>query len=59
MALKLISVLFLSETGAHYIALVGNSLCREGWLQTQSSTCLCLLNAGIKGVHHCAQYKYF
>jgi hypothetical protein len=26
-----------------------NSLCRPGWLQTQKSTCLCLLSAEIKG----------
>ena len=29
-----------------------NSLCRPGWPQTQRSACLCLLNTGIKGVHH-------
>jgi hypothetical protein len=28
------------------------SLCSPGWPQTQKSTCLCLPNAGIKGVHH-------
>jgi hypothetical protein len=29
-----------------------NSLCRSGCPQTQKSACLCLLSAGIKGVHH-------
>ena len=29
-----------------------NSLCIPGWLWTQNSACLCLLSAGIKGVHH-------
>jgi hypothetical protein len=27
-----------------------NSLCRPGWPRTQTSACLCLPNAGIKGV---------
>jgi hypothetical protein len=31
---------------------VWNSLCRSGWLRTQKSAYLCLLNAGIKGVCH-------
>jgi hypothetical protein len=29
-----------------------NSLCRPGWPPTQKSACLCLPNAGIKGVRH-------
>jgi hypothetical protein len=32
-----------------------NSLCRPGWPGTQKSTYLCLLSAGIKGVHHYAR----
>ena len=48
--------LFLSRrTGFLCITLAcWNSLCRLGWLRTQKSTCLCLPNAGIKGVryHH-------
>jgi hypothetical protein len=32
-----------------------NSLCRPGWPPTQKSTCLCLPNAGIKGVCHHTQ----
>jgi hypothetical protein len=29
-----------------------NSLCRPGCPLTQKSSCLCLLSAGIKGMHH-------
>ena len=36
-----------------------NSLCRPGWPQTQKSSCLCLPNAGIKGVHHHQAPSYF
>jgi hypothetical protein len=45
---------FFSETGFLCItlALSWNSLCRPGWPRTQKSACLCLLSAGIKGVHH-------
>ena len=32
-------------------------LCRPGWPQTQRSTCLCLLSAGIKGMCHRAWPK--
>jgi hypothetical protein len=44
-----------SETGFLCVArLSWNSLCRPGWPRTQKSACLCLPNAGIKGVrHHC------
>jgi hypothetical protein len=33
--------------------------CRPGWPQTQRFTCLCLLNAGIKGIHHHLCYLGF
>jgi hypothetical protein len=48
-------VLFFFETGFLCLALaILNSLCRPGWPQTQKSACLCLPDAGIKGVrHHC------
>jgi hypothetical protein len=36
-----------------------NSLCRPGWPRTQKSTCLCLPNAGIKGVCHRARLVAF
>jgi hypothetical protein len=29
-----------------------NSFCRPGWPWIQKSSCLCLLSAGIKGMHH-------
>ena len=35
-----------------WLWLFWNLFCRPGWPQTQRSTCLCLLSAGIKGVHH-------
>jgi hypothetical protein len=37
-----------------------NSFCRSGQPQTQKSTCLCLLSAGIKGLcHHRPAYSFF
>jgi hypothetical protein len=40
---------FFFETGFLCIPwLSWNLLCRPGWPQTQKSTCLCLLSAGIK-----------
>jgi hypothetical protein len=49
------------ETGFLCVALdvSGNSLCRPGWLGTQKSTCLGLLSARIKGVHHYCLAGFF
>jgi hypothetical protein len=50
-------LVFQDKTGFVCVALLSwNLLCRPGWPRTQKSTylCLCLMNAGIKGVrHHC------
>jgi hypothetical protein len=48
-------VVVVFKTGFLRVALaVLSSLCRPGWPRTQRSTCLCLPNAGIKGMrHHC------
>jgi len=45
---------FFFETGFFCVALavLGNSLCRPGWPQTQKFACLCLPSAGIKGMRH-------
>ena len=48
-----------SETGFFCVALLSwNSLYRPGWPRNQKSACLCLPNAGIKGMrHHCSVVK--
>ena len=43
-----------SESGffCRVLAILELSFCRPGWPQTQTSTCLCLLSAGIKVMCH-------
>ena len=44
------------EKGFLCVVLTVLELCRPGWPGTQKSDCLCLPSAGIKGVHHHAQF---
>ena len=48
---------FPFETGSHYVALDGQEITIETRLalNSQSSTCLCLLSVEITGMHHHAQ----